>query len=381
MKYMPLVWAGLWRKPVRTVLTALSIAVAFLLIGLLQGVNAGFAETIAKAHREFLATDPRVRGSPPLPIAMRDEIRKLPGVLTVVPRAYFMGDYRPPYSVAALATEPRAYFSVRPMFHVEPAALAEIERVRAGMLVTPVLLKLFDWKVGDRVTLRSRELKIDGTADWEFEIVGTFDTVNSPTTSYFGIMNYSYLDEARVMNRGTVERFYMRIADPDRSVATAAAIDQLFANSSHETRTRSDQERAEADTHQLGDIRFFTNAVLAAVLFMMLFLTGNTMRQSVQDRIPEYGMLKAMGFSDGKCSGLSLVEAAIIFLVGAIVGLALAALVAPLAQDIAPSIYVSRSVIVRGIGIALLLASVSVALPCWQLYRLPVVRALPGRHT
>jgi len=282
--------------------------------------------------------------------------------------------------VAALATEPRAYFSVRPMFHTDPAALAAIERVRAGMLVTPILLKTFDWKVGDRVALRSHDLKIDGNADWEFEIVGTFDTVNSPTTSYFGIINYSYLDEARVMNRGTVERFYTRIADPDRSVASAAAIDQLFANSSHETRTRSDQERAEADSHQLGDIRFFTNAVLAAVLFMMLLLTGNTMRQTAQERIPEYGILKAMGFSDGKCSALALVEAAIIFLVGAIVGLALASLLAPLARDIAPSIYVSWNVIARGIGIALLLASVSVALPCSLLYRLSVVDALPGRH-
>lgn len=380
MKYMPLVWAGLWRKPARTVLTALSIAVAFLLIGLLQGVNAGFAETIAKAHREFLATDPRVRGGPPLPIAMSDEIKKVPGVLTVVPRAYFMGDYRPPDGVAALATEPRAFFSLRPGLHAEPAALSAIERVRAGLLVTPALLHYFGWKVGDHLTLRSHELNVNGTGDWEFEIVGIFDSVNSPNTAYFGIMNYSYLDEARVMNRGTVERFYVRIADPDRSVATAAAIDQLFANSSHETTTRSDQVRAESDTRQLGDIRFFTNAVLAAVLFMMLLLTANTMRQSVQERIPEYGILKAMGFSDGKCTALALVEAAIIFLVAAIVGLALASFMAPMARDIAPSIYVSRSVVIHGIGIALLLAAASVALPCWQLYRLPVVAALPGRH-
>jgi putative ABC transport system permease protein len=51
MKYMPLVWSGLWRKPARTGLTTLSVAVAFRLIGLLQSVNAGFAETIAKALR------------------------------------------------------------------------------------------------------------------------------------------------------------------------------------------------------------------------------------------------------------------------------------------------------------------------------------------
>jgi putative ABC transport system permease protein len=204
--------------------------------------------------------------------------------------------------------------------------------------------------------------------------------LNPRSPASFGIMNYSYLDEARAMNRGTVERFFVRIADPDRSVATAAAIDKLFANSSHETRTRSDQERAQANAQQMGDIRFFTNAILAAVLFMMLFLTANTMRQSVQDRIPEYGVLKALGFSASRCSGLTLVEAATIFAAGATIGLALAALVAPLARDIAPAISVSKSVIARGIGLAMLLAPLSVAVPCRKLYRLSVVGALPGRH-
>jgi putative ABC transport system permease protein len=380
MKYVPLVWAGLWRKPARTVLTTLSIAVAFLLTGLLQGVNAGFAETIAKAHRDLLTTDPRVRGSPPMPIAMIDEIRKVPGVITVAPRSYFIADYRPPNTVAAVATEPRAYFAARPMFHAEPAALAAMERVRPGLLVTPALLQVSGWKVGDLLTLRSHELKLDGTGDWQFEIVGTFNVANPRSPASFGIMNYSYLDEARVANRGTVERFFVRIADPDRSVATAAAIDKLFANSSHETRTRSDQERAQANAQQMGDIGFFTNAILAAVSFMVLFLTANTLRQSVEERIPEYGVLKAMGFSDAKCSALTLVEAATIFVAGALLGLILASLVAPLARDIAPAISVSRSVIARGIGLAMLLASASVALPCWKLYRLSVVSAVSGRH-
>lgn len=47
LKYLPLVCAGLWRKPARTILTLLSIAVAFLLFGLLRGVNAGFDHAIA----------------------------------------------------------------------------------------------------------------------------------------------------------------------------------------------------------------------------------------------------------------------------------------------------------------------------------------------
>jgi hypothetical protein len=51
---MPLVWAGLWRRPVRTILTAGSIVIAFVLLGLLQGVNTGFDRALAAANRNFL---------------------------------------------------------------------------------------------------------------------------------------------------------------------------------------------------------------------------------------------------------------------------------------------------------------------------------------
>ena len=107
MKFLPLVWAGLWRSPARTVLTDLSIAIAFLLFGLLQGVNAGFARAIANAHREFLVVNTRVRGGPVMPISALEQIKRIPGIAEIAPRAYFTGRARgmdPKSYVAALAT-------------------------------------------------------------------------------------------------------------------------------------------------------------------------------------------------------------------------------------------------------------------------------------
>jgi putative ABC transport system permease protein len=380
VKLLPLVWAGIWRKPARSIFTALSIAIAFVLIGLLQGVNAGFAQAIAAASRDFLITNVRVRGSPPMPIAMAEQIRSVPGVVEVVQRAYFVGVYRAPYDVVALATEPRRFFALRPALVVEPRYLDEMERVRIGLLATPALLRMYDWKIGDLVTLRSRALQRNGSGDWAFTVVGTFDSKNDPNTAVLAVMNYAYLDASRVAERGTVDLFYVHISDGTRSVATAAAIDRLFANSAHETRTRSDQERAEANSKQMGDIAFFTNAILGAVLFMLLLLTGNTMRQSVHERIPEFGVLKAMGYSSAKCFALALAEAMAICLLAALVGLALAAALAPLGREVATSIAVSGDVVVRAIALAILLAIMSVALPSWRVYRLSVVAALADRR-
>lgn len=379
MKLLPLIWAGLWRRPVRAAFTAASIAIAFVLVGLLQGVNAGFEATIAAARRDLMTVDARVRGSPPMPIAMREQIRNVPGVVEVASRAYFIGEVRPPFGVAAIATEPRQFFGLRPGLTTTAEHLRAIESIRTGMLATPALLAMFEWHVGDKVTVRSRELTRDGSGEWTFDIVGTFDSINNPNTAALAVINYAYLDEARVTNRGTVERFYIRIADPKKSVATAAAIDRLFANSSHETRTRSDQERAEADTKQLGDIAFFTNAILGTVLFTLLFLTGNTMRQSFQERIPEFAVLKALGFSDAGVFGLALAEALLLYVCAALIGLGLAWAIAPFASDIVGTIRVSGAVALRAIGIAIVFACASVALPSVRLYRLPVAGAIAGR--
>jgi len=229
------------------------------------------------------------------------------------------------------------------------------------------------------VTLRSRELRTDGSGDWPFVIVGSFDSIENPGTAVFGLINYAYFDEARAINRGTVERFYIHVADPNRAVAIGAAIDRLFANSSYQTWTRSDQERAEAETKQMGDIAYFTRAIVAAVLFALLFVTANTMRQSIQERTGEFAVLKALGFSDAKCFALVLAESAVLFVTAAIAGLALASLAAPFVKEIANSIEVSWRVASSVLALALALSLASVALPAWQLYRLPIARSLALR--
>ena len=54
---------------------------------------------------------------------------------------------------------------------------------------------------------------------------------------------------------------------------------------------------------QFGDIGFVLRAILGAVFFTLLFLTGNTMMQSVRERIPELAVLKTLGFGDAKVLG------------------------------------------------------------------------------
>jgi putative ABC transport system permease protein len=378
MKLFPLVWAGLWRRPLRSILTAACIAIAFFLLGLLEGVNAGFARAIADAHRDLLVTNTRVRGGAPMPISAMTEIQSIPGVVDVAPRAYFLGSFGDPVPknmVAALATDPELFFRIRPGFMVPKESLSAMRHNRPGMLATPALLQYFGWKLGDAIILRSQLLKTDGTSDWTFNIVGTFRATRHPDAS-FGIINYSYLDESRLVNRGTAEMFYERIADPTKAVATAAAIDHIFANSSHETRTHSDQERAQFQAKQMGDVRFFTNAIIGAVLFTLAFVTGNTLRQSIHERIPEFALLKALGYTDARVLSLAFAEALLLYVPSAALGLLLAYLAAPLAKEDIGAVVVSPSVALAGLACAGLLALVGAALPALSLSRMSVTGAL-----
>jgi putative ABC transport system permease protein len=382
MKFLTLVWAGLWRRPARSILTGLCIVIAFLLLGLLDGVNAGFAKVIAEAHRDLLMTDTRVRGGAQMPISAMATIQGIAGVEEVAQRAYFMGSYGDPAPqniVAAIATRPELFFRLRPHFVVAKGGVEAMRETRAGMLATPAMLQHFGWKVGDTITVRSQNLKTDGSRDWTFSIVGTFDTAKGPTTGVFGIINYAYFDEYRVENRGTAQTFYVRIADPAKAVATAAAIDRIFANSSHETRTRSDQERAEFQSKQMGDVAFFTNAIMGAVLFTLAFLTGNTLRQSLHERIPEFAVLKAMGYSDSRILGLAYTEALLLFMPAAALGLGLAHLAAPLAKKDIGVIVVSPAVAMIGLLCAVLLALIGATLPALRLSRMSIVASLSKR--
>jgi putative ABC transport system permease protein len=377
MKFMPLVWAGLWRRPVRSILTASSIVIAFVLLGLLQGVNAGFDRAIAAANRNFLVTGTRVRGGAPMPISAITKIRNVPGVKRVAPRAYFMEDDNRSKEnyLAALATEPELFFRMISGAKVDKKDLDAMRRTRTGMLATPELLQTFKWKVGDTITVRSRTLQTDGNPDWTFNILGTF---TMPSEAYFGVINYDYFDSNRATDRNTAEIFYVEIEDPTRAIATSAAIDRIFANSSHESRTRSQQERAEARAKQMGDVKLFTNAIMGAVLFTLAFLTGNTLRQSLQDRSREFAVLKVLGYSRNRVLGLAFAEALLLYLPPALIGLAVARLLAPQWQEAFGSIVVSPEVAVMGLSCAAILAFVGAELPAWTLSRTPVAGALRG---
>jgi len=381
VKYLHLVWAGLWRSRARAVFTLLSIAVAFVLFGLLQGINAWFAGAFPGARADRLIVVSRVSQIEPLPSAHLQRIERVAGVR----RAAVVGALPATYQsrgndVLVLATDPSALFDIYPDWQTSPNALRALSTQRTGAIVGAALMKAYGWKVGDRIPLRTSVVKLDGATDWSFEIVGTYTVPGGAAQENRLIANYEYFDEARMFDKGRAFAFLVSIDDPRQSTQICAAIDALFANSSDETLTQNEAEYAQSQLRQLGDVSVMVNAIVGAVLFALLFLTGNTMRQAVRERIPELAVLKAIGYSDGMVTALVLAESTLLCLVAALAGLAVAAAIFPITEALGISGgALPLRVVVLGVLVALALALASGLPPAWQARRLPIVDALAGR--
>jgi putative ABC transport system permease protein len=112
--------------------------------------------------------------------------------------------------------------------------------------------------------------------------------------------------------------------DPDRAGEIAQQIDAMFENSPDETKTQTEKDFSLNFAKQIGNLSLILNSILGAVFFAILMLTGNTMSQAVQDRIPELAVLKTIGFTDARVLGLVLAESLLMCVIGGLAGMLLA---------------------------------------------------------
>jgi putative ABC transport system permease protein len=380
MKFLPLVWAGIWRKPGRAVLTLLSVVNAFLLFGVLQGFASGLNHAVAETHADVLLSLSRI-STEPLPVGQVAQIRMVQGVRAATPMVPFISTYRTPTSIVpADAVDPSQVLAVDPGLTIPPSMIAALQRDRTGAIVSQRLASSFGWKVGDRVPLRALTVtNRDGSPTWPVDIVGIFSSSGGTLFKNAMLINFDYVDQGRTSGAGTAPIFIIRIDDPNHAGTVAAAIDKLFANSAHETKTATVRQIAQNSLKQIGDIGLVINAIVAAVFFALLFSVGALMMQSVRERTPELAVLKTLGFTDRGLMGLILAESLTFCLVSAAIGLGLAAMLFPVARALIGFNIQAGPLMLVGFALAVALALISGLPPAIRAMRLQVVDALAGR--
>ncbi|MGH3118241.1 MAG: ABC transporter permease [Vicinamibacterales bacterium] len=383
MKYLHLVWRNLLRRKVRTTFTLLSIFVAFVLFGVLVGIRAAFTLGVEVAGADRLVLLHKVGFMMFVPENYGPRMQAVQGVTEVTNSTWFGAYYQKPSNFFAnMAVEPEPFLRMYPEYIVPDDQKKAWFEDRTGAIVGRPTAEKYGWKVGDRVPLISPIFNRPDGGPWTFTIRGIY-TANKKgvdETQFFFDRRY-LMETFRGVSfiEGNVGWFIIRVSDPPNADQIAQRIDALFANSPNETKTATEAQFVQNFAKQIGDIGSIVTAITAAVLFTILLVVGNTMAQSIRERISELAVLKTLGFSDGKVLGLVLLESIFIAVLGGAAGLLVGWLLVSAGDPTGgylPAFYFPPRQLVVGAAIVVSLGIAAGILPALKANRLRIVDAL-----
>jgi len=387
MKYLHLIWAALFRRKTRTILTLVSIVAAFLLFGLLDAVRVSFAEAGKSANgAERLQTGARLSFIQTLPQSLGAQIANVDGVKDVAYANWFGGAYQDPHNqIFTFAVSPN-YLDVYPEIAVAPEQRKAYDNTLNGILVGEIIAKKYGWKVGDKIPFQSQIFpNKDGSKNWNFDLVGTMRSTD-PKNSFpdqMVLMHWKNFDESTPYNRGMAGWYVTRVRDANQSDRVARAIDALSANSDHETKTQTEAAATANWIKQMADVGMIVTSIMGAVFFTLILLTGNTMMQAVRERTSELAVLKTIGFSSNSVLAMVLAESVLLLVLGGVIGLGLVSLIGLFLPSISGGMIthtqVGASSWLLGIVLAIVIGGLIGALPALRAMRLNIVDALAGR--
>lgn len=377
MKYLPLIWANLMRRKVRTIFTLLSVFIAFMLLAVLGAVDQAFSGSIDLAGADRLMVMNKVGLINSMPINYGDRIATVPGVAAITPQdwvgAYFQDPRRP---ITGFAVDAPSFLEVHPDIKLPPEQAQAWIADKQGVIIGPRLAEKYGWKAGDHFPLRSniwRDKQNNST--WDVNVDGVYSGGDESLL----LMHYKYLDDTRAFRNNQTNMFVLKVSDPTQSGSIAKQVDVLFANSAAESKTQTEKAFLQSFAAQLGNIGKIIAGIVTAVLFSMLLVIANTMAQSIRERVSELAVLKAMGFGRLGIGLMILMESLLVTVIGGVLGLFIGSgfsrgigAQVPFLQDF----HTPGSSIALGIIMMLVMGLLAGLLPAIQAMRLQVATAL-----
>ncbi|MDB6132050.1 MAG: hypothetical protein JWM59_293 [Verrucomicrobiales bacterium] len=386
MKFLSLIWSSMKRKKLRSVLTLLSIFVAFLLFGILCILKESLTGGVSATDAARLVVRHKVSFIQMLPQGYANRIKTIHGVSLVAHQTWFNGmtktmDNASDVVVPSFPVDPEIFMKIYPELVLPASQMEAWMSTRTGAVVGKTAADKYKWRIGDHIQLTSPIWQTEaGANSWEFNIVGIYTGAKKNTDLSGFLFRYDYFEEMRGgLDKSMVGWFGVRVDDPQQADAISKRIDDEFANSPWEVKAEPEGAMVQGFIQQFGDIASIIRAVLSMVFFTILLISGNTMSQAVRERFAELGVLKAIGFPNGLVLMLVLGESCTVALLGGLTGLAMAwvfSLGGSPVPNFLPVWYMKPQDIYLGMGFALLLGLVTGAVPAIQAFRLRIAEAL-----
>lgn len=365
----------------RAVFTVLSVAAAFAIFTILAAIEQGFNGNISLASAQRLVTSSTMNVA--LPVSYAAIIRSIPDVTAVTYHSGFDGHFRDAkQDIPVIAFVLPSGLEVFPEFRL-PADQKEIFfHDREGAIVGDVLARKMGWHVGETIPIQGGPPQKNGSTTWFFHIDGTYHTDLPAGDQELFLVNYDYFNEGLAASpiKDSARTFIEVVDDPKNMDRVAHAIDARFANASPDTRTASEQQNAMSNMRQFGDVGAIITYVGLAVFASMLLITGNTMANSVRERMGEFAMMRALGFGRWQVALVVLRESAILIGVGAglgvLAGWGVSRLMAPVMTSVLLGFTVTWIALALAAAFAMFFALVTGFLPGRRVARLEIAAAL-----
>lgn len=384
MTWTSLLWRNLSRNKLRSLLTGSAIALATALFCFLATMPEGLNRVLdSVSGNTRIVVHDRAGLVYWLPYAYLQKIRALPGVVGAASWAYFDGAYQKDGSVSfpSIAIEPEGLAAVWADYQIEPEVLAEFARRRDGAVVGRSTMQRYGWKPGDGVTLVSR--------NWEltlsFTIVGEIPLVRSPHFFF----QREYLAQsvaARGWDLDDAGMIWLRVDEPSRVDSVMREIVDGFDNSGAQVAAETEKSFMRGYFGALEGLAALITIVTALIAVCIAFIAANTASMAARERIREFAILKAIGFSRRQVFALLIGEATLLATIAGAVGagtsLGLTRIVRAASSSWNPALgplawfIVSHTILIEGLLLAFFVGLVSGLVPALGAARRGVAETL-----
>ena len=322
MKYFRLIWKNVFRKKLRTTLTASSIVLVLSLIvilaSLLQAMQADpsggrGANRLVVQHATGLGNF--------LPLSELQRIEQIPGVVAVSPQIWFGGVYkddRPENWIGQLSCNPEIYFDkVFDDATIAPAVKNEWKATRNGFVAGQKIAEKFKWKKGEHIILKGTYIPL--TLDLVY--IGPFNA-GDETNIFF---HNEYLNQSQWFGANKVTGiYYLKVDSGENVPRVAAAIDKMFENSDAPTKTLTEKQFQLQFMEMMGNVKFLINGISLIILFAVTLIVANTVAMSARERVTEIAVMRTLGFGSNHILGFILSESVLMALLGGVLGVLIA---------------------------------------------------------
>lgn len=369
-KFIPLICRQLLRHRVRSLLTLGGVMTAMFMFITIQAMQSGVARaTQENADDTVLVVYRKDRFCPftsRLPQYYEPKIHRIEGVRAVIPMKIVVNNCRASLDVVTFRGVPLDTFLdvKRSGLDVIDGSIEQWRRRSDAALLGETLAQRRGLRVGDRFDAAGITAYVAGIIRSE--------QVQDQNVAY---VHLDFLQQNADKKLGTVTQFNILVEDSSQLDRVAQEIDREFSVAEHPTTTRSEKAFVAYAASDMVELVDFTRYLGWGCIIAVLFLVGNAIVLSVQDRVKEHAIFQTLGYTPLMIGRFIVLEGLLIGLIGGGIGTLTAVGIIEWGQyslsvdGLSIPIQAGSMLMLTGMGISVVLGILAGLVPAWQATR------------